>query len=332
MSIQSTNFTHRLRASDSRHPDQQPTRPSVAAPARSLSIAQPLELADIPRAMQKIGWYVSAALLNEWFHYKPGNQATNSFQKNHGYDQDGSASYPSDRFNKASVKLDWILTFPLAARVFKELQNPDFLGNAEGCLAIAKCLYAHKDQDGRFDALQACGHDIHKLHGNFQFRKLSVDTSALENSQTLFGAALHYGLADDLIGALGDFQFCAAIAEAHIKPGWRGTEVDVTKVALYMHGPYSFFDEPNAGGSRYLGHWNKDGIALAPYDLVARKENFALWSSHPIQPEGPYGRTFWPVHNADFRRWQEQHNAGGDMILYSDYRVVTLSSPIKIRG
>lgn len=108
------------------------------------------------------------------------------------------------------------------------------------------------------------------------------------------------------------------------------TEFCVTKIAIYMKNPYSFFDDKTEGGSQYLGHWNKDGIALVPFGLVAQKENFGSWSNFKIQPEGPYGRTFWPIHNADFRRWQDQHNAGGDMILYSDYRVIRIA-PIKFK-
>ena len=303
--------------------------PSVAAPARPRSEAAPLELTDIPGAMQKMGWHVAAALLNKWFHYTPKNEATNSFQKGHGYHSDGSGAYPRDRIDTTTVKLDWILSFPRAARVFKELQNTDRLGNNAALQSFLARLYSYKHYDGWINPLHACGNDIHRLHRNFQFQRALVDTSALEKAETFFRAMLHHGLPDDLAGALGGFEFCAAIAKARIKPVWRGSEVQITKVALYMHNPYSFFDD--AGGSQYLGHWNRDGIALVPFGFAAQKAGFGSWSHYAVQPEGPYGRTFWPVHNSDFRRWQEQHNAGGDMVLYSDYRIVTLKTPVRMR-
>nr|WP_027799762.1 DUF6402 family protein [Paraburkholderia dilworthii] len=211
--------------------------------------------------------------------------------------------------------------------MFKELQNTDRLGNNAAVQSILARLYSYKGYDGWIDPPHACGNDIHRFHRNFQFQRALVDTSALEKAETFFRAMLHHGLPDDLAGALGGFEFCAAIAEAdQTGVAWDGSANHQSR-SLHAQ-PYSFFDD--AGGSQYLGHWNKDGIALVPFGFAAQKAGFGSWSHYAIQPEGPYGRTFWPVHNSDFRRWQEQHNAGGDMVLYSDYRVVTLKTPVRM--
>jgi hypothetical protein len=303
----------------------------TSSPAKPLPVAQPFQLTEIPDAMDKMGWHVAAALLRKWFHHRPKNQAQSTFQKRNGFKEDGSAGYPENRIDRATVKLDWILSFERAAKAFKRLQGPIKLSTTAAIDMMARQLQPYRDDNGRIDALAICNFDIHRLHHYFQFQLIQVDTSSLEKAETFFRATLHHGRPDDLAGALGGFAFYAAIAEAEISKSWLGgSEVSVTKVALYMKNPYSFFDDLSDGGSQYLGHWNKDGIALVPFAFIAQKENFGSWSTYPIQPEGEYGRTFWPIHNADFRRWQDEHNAGGDMILYSDCRVMDIK-PITFR-
>lgn len=144
---------------------------------------------------------------------------------------------------------------------------------------------------------------------------------------------LNYGKPDDLAGALGGFGMYAAAAKIRIRPPVIGTGSigEVTHIAIYVKNPYSFFDDKKESGSQYLGHWNRDGICLVPEGYVAQWANFGSWSNYIIQPEGPYGRTYWPVHNSDFRRWQNSHNAGGDMLLYSDCRIIKISQSIKVR-
>lgn len=298
--------------------------------ARPLPVAQPFDVTEIPDAMEKMGWHVAAALLNKWFHYAPKNQASSSFEKANGYSD--LHAYPADRIDRTTIKLDWILSFERAANGFKELQNPFYLSNSRAREALVRKLYGYKGEYPQVvNTLALCDYDIHRVHHRFQFQMFRVDTTTLEKCETFFRAELRHGKPDDLAGALGGFAFYAAVAEAEVKRLWGGdTEITVNRIALYMKNPYSFFDDPDNGGSQYLGHWNRSGIALVPFGFIAQKENFGSWSQYPVQPEGPYGRTFWPVRNSDFRRWQDQHNAGGDMILYSDYRVVDVK-PIKIR-
>ncbi|MCP3018740.1 DUF6402 family protein [Cupriavidus basilensis] len=42
------------------------------------------------------------------------------------------------------------------------------------------------------------------------------------------------------------------------------------------------------------------------------------------------GTVFYPVYNKDFRDWQEQYRQGGDMLLFSDRKVVKLTTPIEV--
>ena len=319
-----------IRGNDARIIRAGQTRPSTSSAAKPLHMAAPLDLTDIPGAMQKMGWHVAAALLNNWFHYQPKNAALNLTMKIHGFTADRSLRYPDDRINRSTVTLDWILSFPRAAVAFEELQG-SILNTFDSIKSLRSVLSKYaKEGKRRVDAIALCNNDVQTLHNAFQFQMLPVDTSALSKADVFFKAMfLHHGVPDDLAGALGGFGLYAAVAEATISTTLIGRiTAEVTKVALYMKNPYSFFDA-SATGSQYLGHWNKDGILLVPEGYAAQQAHAGAWSRYPVQPEGPFGRTFWPVHNVDFREWQEEHNAGGDMILFSDYRLIKLRSPLK---
>jgi hypothetical protein len=304
--------------------------PSVARGAPSLSINDRFEVTDIPAAMTKLGWNKAAALLNKWFH-APKNQAVNAFHKVNGFLQNGTGMYSADRFDESTVPLDWILSFPRTKKGFEKLQRATYLTAGRAESNLIGTFRNHWDRK-YVDAITLCNGDIFTLHQRFQFQLVKIDTTALEKANTFFDATLHHGVPDDLAGALGGFSLCAAVAEAYLRPTFFGdTEIEVTKVAIYMKNPYSFFDDPLEGGSQYLGHWCREGILLVPEGYVSQRAAWGSWSHYVVQPEGPYGRTYWPIHNSDFRRWQNAHNAGGDMVLFSDYKVVKLNPPIKLR-
>ncbi|WP_458761672.1 DUF6402 family protein [Cupriavidus basilensis] len=42
------------------------------------------------------------------------------------------------------------------------------------------------------------------------------------------------------------------------------------------------------------------------------------------------GTVVYPAYNKDFRDWQEQYRQGGDMLLFSDRKVVKLTTPIEV--
>lgn len=304
--------------------------PGVERDARYLATAEKFEITEIPAAMSKMGWHKSAALLRKWFAYAPKNQAVDDYQKAHGIHPDGQTGrYPVDCFDTDTIKLDWVLSFPRSHAGLRKLQDTDYL-YAGNLRSVFHAIYPYRNRP-RIDTLELSDGNIQTLHEKFQFQLFRIDTSMLEKAEQFFGAILHHGKPDDLAGALGGFAMYAAVAEARFKPRFiGGVDMEITKVAIYVKNPYSFFDEPGDGGSQYLGHWNNDGICLVPEGYVAQQANWGSWSNYIIKPDGPFGRTFWPVHNSDFRRWQDTHNAGGDMILFSDCRVVNIN-PVRLR-
>ncbi|WP_438820096.1 DUF6402 family protein [Burkholderia lata] len=43
------------------------------------------------------------------------------------------------------------------------------------------------------------------------------------------------------------------------------------------------------------------------------------------------GNIYCQIRNGSFREWQQRHHRGGDFVVFSDYRYVTLREPIKLR-
>ncbi|WP_287727587.1 DUF6402 family protein [Burkholderia sp.] len=43
------------------------------------------------------------------------------------------------------------------------------------------------------------------------------------------------------------------------------------------------------------------------------------------------GNVYYPVRNNSFREWQQRHRRGGDFVIFSDHRYVTLREPIRLR-
>ena len=136
--------------------------------------------------------------------------------------------------------------------------------------------------------------------------------------------AFNQGVPDDLTGALGSFNFYAAIARATYNR-IAGTAT-VTDVAIYVKDHYTFVTKPGKA-SQYLGHWNKSHVAIKHFHAAAMGLNMRL----PDAPVMIDKDIFYPVYNRDFPAWQKKHGRGGDFIFYSDFIWLNLRRPITVQ-
>jgi len=145
---------------------------------------------------------------------------------------------------------------------------------------------------------------------------------------------------DDLTGALGSFSIYAAIGDFVVD---RSGTATVESVYVYVRDSYSFLDPEEGsiavrvasalGATQYLGHWNQNGVYLAPLPLQG--DGLALRAiSRPLVDidKSIYekGTVMYPVTNKSFRDWRDRHGQGGDFIAYSDVRKVWIR-PIKVK-
>ncbi len=128
---------------------------------------------------------------------------------------------------------------------------------------------------------------------------------------------------DDLTGALGAFNFYAAVAFARFEPAGAYTRAIVTHIAVYVRDPYEFSDD------QYLGHWSPSHVAVVPAHQVAGGTG---WLEYPVVQGSVYDKDsmLYPVTNKDYRDWRQRHQQGGDFMIYTDRLTVRLASPIKV--
>jgi hypothetical protein len=222
--------------------------------------------------------------------------------------------------------MDWVLSFARAKKALDELvrsqlETPRALEN------LKKILTPYQDKRD-IVAWNVAGSDFLHFHKKFQFQRIAVNSTLGQKfAEFIRREAAGLGIPDDLTGALGAFNFYAAVQLAWFDRSVRGSAVAVvTHISVYVRDPYEFSDD------QYLGHWNAKNVAIVPAHLVANGEvrsSEIEWRRQPIKDDKE-GDFFHPVTNADYRGWRQAHRQGGDFMIYSDRLSIRLDSPIRV--
>ncbi|MGJ7581946.1 DUF6402 family protein [Variovorax sp. RHLX14] len=300
---------------------------SSAAP-----IIPPFDIQQIPDAMEKLKLPVSARMMRYWFAGSENYSKTGE-DLVAGIDQYGNP-YASDMIDKNIITLDWVLTFQRAQKAYDDLLS-DAVYKPTARVEIKKRLSAFiRRQSGTFasiDGMTSSGLDIHRLHSDFQFQKISIDAKLSEKFFLwIDGRAGAIKAPDDLTGALGAFSIYAALGEVSFSSVSRVARVK--SIYLYVRDSYSFLDKDQEQ-SQYLGHWNEDGVYLAPLPSIYRK-GLGSWIGAPLADikRSIYEKSaiMYPVSNRSFRDWRAKHNRGGDFLSYTDARKVRLPQELLV--
>ncbi|WP_423383651.1 DUF6402 family protein [Burkholderia sp. LMG 32019] len=344
-----------------------PQKPPTPAPAAAKPAAKPqpsdkpqdaeqadklpeFDLQDIPKAMDKMGWPISAKLAREWF-----------ASPQHVYSDKLNSVQPID---DTAVTLEWALKFRGALERFNQLvRQAIYTKNAAE--SAKNTLAPVIDKSFAAGQMNAAGividtapflTDLLQFHIAWRFQYQSVSSI-----DTLDGTAL-----SDLTGALANFNFYAAVGRATVTGEryykYEGKNkifclepvVQITHIYVYIKDSYSFNDD-SPSKSQYLGHWNKNGMVLS---YVAAANDFFKSSNLNVGnstiekwhylPEGeeinrPIDKrtsrlrkfmakdVYWPVHNKTYRDWRAAHNRGGDFMVYSRPKLVKLDKPIVLK-
>lgn len=104
---------------------------------------------------------------------------------------------------------------------------------------------------------------------------------------------------DDMDASLGNFVFQVVIAGT-VSPKGKVHQVDVKEVAIFIRDSYDF------NGDQFLGTWNdtKDTVSRSMFGIG--------------------GDMVW---NSDFRKWRKDNGMGGDYMIYSDVKKISLQKP-----
>lgn len=305
-------------------------KPAPAAPLPKKPRVKPFDLLDIPDAMDRIDWPMSAKVMRKWFAGKL-NYCTTTPGAVIGINQDGKP-FPPSMIDTTMFSLDWILQYPRARTAFDDLVNHGIFSPAAK-RSLASKFSAKQPSPNFRDGLRECEGDLHNLHATYQFQFARVDTDAADKfAMLLRGSALPNGIfMDDLYGALGAFAFYASIGEHYFHPrGTKGGRLEIHSLYVYMRDVFTFFDR--GADTQYLGHWNKTGFIIPMQIALAHQIMSGKWLMFPVARNGAISTSdiYYPVCNRDYRNWQLKHNQGGDLILYSDKKLIKPSKPIVV--
>lgn len=306
--------------------------PPPSAPPPKKPRVKPFDLLDIPAAMDRIDWPMSAKVMRKWFAGEL-NYATSDDNAAKGINQDGKP-FPSSMIDTTMFRMDWILQYPRAQEALEKLRDVAIYNSAAKD-AIARTFRRQgKPTPYWRDAWKISDGDINRLHRDYQFQLVRVDTEFTDKFfMAVRGSALPNGIfMDDLYGSLGAFSFNAAVG-GHRFRALRGNRVcvEIQDVLLYMRDVFTFHDRKDShlgglieGRSQYLGHWNKTGFILVPEAALASEVTKLEWPIFPVARNGMIrdDDVYYPIRNQDYRSWQIKHKQGGDLILYSDVKWV----------
>lgn len=313
------------------------------------------DLQDVPIAMDKIGWPMSAKVAREWF-----------ARPKHIYNDQPNSEQPID---DTTVTLKWALKYGSVQDKFNELMGEKIY--SEKAVAGAKKKIVEEVRKKFVD--QNLGNlsinttpfigDVRRFHIDWQ-----IQFQAISTANTLDGLYM-----TDLTGTLGNFNIYAAIGIVEVstqkffrydnkektKTYCIDATATITHVYAYLKDNYSFNDK-NDGNSQYLGHWNKNNMILSytatVSDLVDGKKIHTRMGSDPITDtkinwdyipgkaiDKPVDKrtgvvrkfiekdVYWPVYNRTYNEWREKHNRGGDFMIYSKPQLYKLKKPIIIK-
>ena len=297
----------------------------------------PFDIQDIPIAMEKIGWHKSSELMLQFFAGRLNYSKTTRDEAN-AIDQNDKF-YASEFVETKRFTLRWLLGYAAVERAFQLLISPDFvrrdynMHNVHARHQMGEKIgpYAQAKFVGQIDTLAYCCGDIFELHRRFQFQHSPVSMFTFLHS--------------DLGGSLGNFSLYAAVARARVfREDFKPATVAVTHVYVYAKDNYSFNDNPDEP-SQYLGHWNKSGVIYVPipsmvqamhgllrglpevntpYNSFMDGLDFAVLLGDKLNEEN----TYYPVRNRDFRNWQTKFKRGGNILSFSDLKLIALETPV----
>jgi len=144
---------------------------------------------------------------------------------------------------------------------------------------------------------------------------------------------------DDLYGALGRFTVNAAVNRGQIQSlGSNRYRLSVSEIAVYARDTYDFID------AQYLGHWSFKGLGFnlaglvkdPAIDMLGRVPRIGQYFENADREWRYWGfslryRDFMqPINNSDFRHYQSTRGRGGDYLLFSDIKRVSVNLSVEV--
>jgi hypothetical protein len=246
-------------------------------------VVDPLRLNEVPDAMDKMGWKVSAQLMRHWFAKAPAFRMDKDFKDE--IKRNNCVSLQPGQYNDQIVTMQW-------AWQFEKVRD------------AARLLFNGWDTPAGVDelltTLKFAGWTPNKPTPTLLGQGLTTARQLKANSQVNFQSlGKKWDRLDDFYGAIGTGQLEVSVVGSAL-----GNIFTVEQLAFYIFDTYDF------DGDQPLGVWSRDRCLSkkeTAYYMVALPQTIAC--KYP---------GFVPAFNHDFRRWQDKFNEGGDFAVFSD--------------
>lgn len=268
------------------------------------------KITDIPAAMDKMKWPVSAALMRHWFQGKPWATESGGMSaavKNHK--QMATPEY----IEESIVKMQWLLSYARVQRTKDDLKS-NWKNVSASKLIQQNILNAFSSHAPGCYPLQFNGKASNaEAFGYANTRAVTFET---------FGDEIN-----DLRGALANFNLRVA-AEGTVNVFNEKIIFIAEKLGFYVEDAYDFNDEGMIG--QPLGYWSFDGIAPSiPHALMTNRgidqaQSGLAWQTMfgNERAESKHrdleGKRYFLITNSHFVKYRNTYHKGGDFRVYSD--------------
>lgn len=251
-----------------------------------------LHLDDLPKAMDKMGWKISAQLMRRWFSTSPAWKMPQNQRDGTGIDYQ---KLPASRIDSQIVKMKWLLTFGQVVPIFNELYTN---WNSEKGREVLRMRL--RKVGWTAGATATLGYGLTKA--------TELETTCQINARVIGSLT---DTLDDYFGSI--FKATLKLAVIGRTTHDTASKKDffvVDRIGIYLRDTYDF----NAGwfedAAYGLGIWSKDRV-------LSKADSLIYMGSGPLEKYIAF-HGFVPVRNKDFRRWQDHHNSGCDFYVFSD--------------
>lgn len=262
-----------------------------------------MNIEAIPTAMRRMGWTVSAALMERWFASPEWTMPVEWKKRGENFAGGRATQLGAPYVDDKIVTMAWAMRFARCKQACRDLIARS--GNEKTASEL-------KDQ------LKKAG-----WRGEPQFPLGSLTLSSREVDETLAVNALTFGgfrdPLDDVYGALGI---------ASLKMGFIGEVVQdlqtkrnlfyVSHAAIYLKDFYDF------NGDQFLGTWTESGVLSMPEMVTHSLLNVVGYQWN--------GEDIGVVHNGDFDRFRKRRGRGGDFVVFSDIHWIELGQWIELEA
>ncbi|HEY4292947.1 DUF6402 family protein, partial [Luteibacter sp.] len=260
----------------------------ISDPEPTKVVIPTLHIREIPGAMRRMGWPVSAALMERWFE-APAWTMPGAWKTPKGPPE--PLAIPAAHVDTSIARMDWAISFSRCRNAIdllrEKMANP-------AALNLLRERLEKLDWGGRSSV----------EFGRLDMRAIQLDQECQANSESLGET---YDTLDDMYGALGKATLKVALIGEAMRNAWTGRlALHVTHVGFYLRDNYDF------NGFQFLGTWTHSGV-LTKAQMVMN----AMFDSMVFQW---HGEAIGNVFNHDFDRYRQASGRGGDFVIYSDVR------------